>query len=69
MVNESFVYEIVVENEIPEKWSDWLEGMSIEKKPGRSTSLTGRLTDQAALLGILIRLHDFNLTIVSVIRK
>ena len=69
MMNESFVYEIVVENEIPEKWSDWLEGMNIERMSSRATSLTGRLIDQAALLGILTRLHDLNLTIVSVIRK
>lgn len=62
------VYEIRVEGHLADRWSDWFEGMVICKLPNGETTLTGLLVDQAALFGVLIRIHDLNLVLVSVAR-
>ena len=65
-------YRIVVDGTIRVDWSDWLDGMEISTGPGRRdlrfTTLTGSVADQAALRGILCRLWDLNLTLISVYR-
>jgi hypothetical protein len=62
------VYEIRVEGQLPDRWSDWFDGMAISHDPGGGTTLKGLLPDQAALLGVLNKLHSLNLTVTSVIR-
>jgi hypothetical protein len=65
-------YQIKIEGKIRKDWSDWLNGMEISTRKGcqgsQITILVGEVTDQAALRGILCRLWDLNLTIVSVDR-
>lgn len=55
---------------LDEKWTDWFDGMEISRgahdKDRSITNLTGNVSDQSALLGILTRIHDLNLPIVSV---
>ncbi len=57
---------------LDESWSDWCNGMaiaSVEKRDGNIvTTLTGPVADQAALRGLLCRLWDLNLTLMSVAR-
>jgi hypothetical protein len=60
-------YEIVVGGRLDEGWSDWLSGMEIECGDGRTT-LVGLIDDQPALLGILVRLGNMNLTLISLRR-
>jgi hypothetical protein len=56
-----------VRGRVAESWSDWFQGLTIE--PERDmTTLTGCVADQAALRGLLCRIWDMNLTVVSVIR-
>jgi len=66
----SRVYQITVEGKIDESWSDWLGGMQLvlrkEATGMQITILTGVLTDQAALRGVLNRLWDLNLVLRSV---
>jgi len=66
-------YDIKVEGTLDQSWSDWLEAMTvgIETRPGRLplTTLSGSVADQSALRGILNRLWDLNLTLVSVNRR
>ena len=66
----SRVYQITVEGKIDESWSDWLGGMQLvlrkEATGMQITLLTGVLTDQAALRGVLNRLWDLNLVLRSV---
>ena len=66
----SKVYQITVEGKIDESWSDWLGGMQLvlrkEATGMQITILTGVLTDQAALRGVLNRLWDLNLVLRSV---
>ena len=62
-------YEIRVEGQLTERWSDWLGGLAIQVEPGGETTLRGPLPDQAALLGVLTQLHALNLTLISVRRS
>ncbi len=61
-------YEIRVEGYLADRWSDWFEGLAIRNDPGGETVLSGLLVDQAALFGVLARIHDLNLPLVSVQR-
>ena len=59
------VYRIVVRGRLDESWSNWFDGMAIASVDGL-TELTGAVVDQSALHGILTRIRDLNLTLVSV---
>ena len=67
-MDKPWVYEIRVEGHLPERWSDWFEGLAICNDPNGETSLTGQLADQAVLFGVLTRIHDLNLILISVTR-
>jgi len=62
------IYEIRVEGHLAERWSDWFEGLAICQDPDGETVLTGPLSDQAALFGVLTKIHDLNLVLISVSR-
>jgi len=66
------VYQIQVQGQIGERWSHWFPDMNITYQPspdgGFVTTLTGSVPDQAALRGVLSKLWDLNLTLLSVIR-
>jgi hypothetical protein len=66
----SRTYQITVEGKIDASWSDWLEGLRlISRKEADDmivTTLSGILTDQAALRGLLNRLWDLNLVVRAV---
>jgi hypothetical protein len=59
-------YEIRVEGELPTDWSNWFEGLDIYCGPGGDTLLSGYVTDQAALHGVLAKIRDLNLKLISV---
>ena len=68
--SQSF-YEIRVEGELGDMWADWFEGLSIrEEFDGESdryiTVLYGPIPDQPALHGVLNRIRDLNLTLLSI---
>ncbi len=58
-------YEIRLEGELPERWSNWFDGLSITQENGE-TLLCGPVTDQAALHGLLKKVRDTGLTLVAV---
>ncbi len=60
-------YEIRVEGLLDEGWSERRGGLAVRQEAS-GTVLTGRLPDQAALHGVLARIRDLNLTLVSVSR-
>ena len=62
------VYELRVEGHLADHWSEWFEGLTIYNDPNGETTLTGLLTDQAALFGVLNKIHDLNLILISVSR-
>lgn len=60
-------YRIRLKGCLNQTWSDWFEEMTIASK-GAETILTGPLADQVALHGLLNRIRDLNLTLLSVER-
>ena len=60
-------YRIKLKGCLDPKWSDWFDQMVISTEGGE-TILTGPVADQAALHGLLIRIRDLNLTLLSVER-
>lgn len=63
------VYEIRVEGHLTDRWSDWFDGLAIRYQPDGVTVLSGRISDQAALIGILGKLQALNLTLIAVNRQ
>jgi hypothetical protein len=70
--SEPAIYEIQVDGCLGEDWSDWFEGMAVITQTSDDgshlTLLTGIVEDQPALRGLLSRIWDMNLTLVSVSR-
>lgn len=62
-------YEIRIEGQLNPDWSEWLDGMTITLLEDSQTLLSGPLVDQAALLGLLTKLHNFGLLLLSVKRN
>ena len=63
-----WTYEVRVEGHLPERWSEWFDGLVIQNEPEGETTLAGVVSDQAALFGLLTRIHALNLALVSVNR-
>ena len=61
------VYRIEVEGQLDKSWSGWFCGMTLSYQDEVSI-LTGPLADQAALRGLLSKIWDLNLTLVSITR-
>ena len=67
-------YEITVEGHVDSRWSKWFdgfdvfEGLRIAQMPDGNTRVSGLVQDQAALFGILEKVRDLNLTLLSVSR-
>jgi hypothetical protein len=65
-------YEITVKGTLDPGWSDWFNGMAVTVEPAThgqpQTRLAGPVGDQAALRGMLNKLWDLNLTLISVRR-
>ncbi len=68
--NGSAIYQIRVEGKLDQYWSSWFDGMTVEleREDPLVTSLTGEIPDQAGLRGLLIRLWNLNLVLISVER-
>jgi hypothetical protein len=61
------MYIIRIEGGLDEGWSDWFDGMTIQPESCDETSITGPIPDQAALVGLINRIHDLGLVLISVI--
>jgi hypothetical protein len=62
------IYEIRVEGLVDSLWAEWFDGMAITYAYGKETILTGELQDQTALHGVLGRIRDLGINLVSVRR-
>ncbi len=61
-------YRIRVRGHLHDRWSDWLEGLVIHLQEDGTTVLVGPVVDQAALHGVIIRIRDLGLPLLSVRR-
>jgi hypothetical protein len=60
------IYLIRIKGHLGPQWSDWFEDMTIALEPDGDTVLTGPVVDQSALYGLLRRLRDIGLPLISV---
>jgi hypothetical protein len=62
------VYQIRVEGHLGPRWKDWFGGMTIALEDNGETLLTGPVADQAALHGLLRKVRDLGMPLISAIR-
>ena len=67
-MDEPYFYEIRLEGRLSDRWSSWFAEMEICAGPDGQTLLKGFLVDQAALFGVLNKVHTLNLTLLSLNR-
>ncbi len=60
-------FESKVKGHLDPRWSDWFAGLTLTHLDDNITLLSGALPDQSALHGLLERVRDLNLTLISVI--
>ncbi len=60
------IYQITVKGVLDNKWSAWFDGMQVAPQPNGETILTGSVADQAALHGLLQKIRDMGLPLLSV---
>jgi len=65
---ESMTYQIRVKGHLGSQWTDWFEGLTITLEDNGDTLLTGPVIDQAALLGLLKKVRDLGMPLLSVNR-
>ena len=65
-MDEPDCYEIRIKGQLDTRWTDWFEGMTITREGNGETLLTGPVTDQAALHGLLRKVRDLGMVLVAV---
>jgi len=62
------VYQIKIKGHLDQQWTDWFDGMTIILEDDGNTLLTGQVVDQAALHGLLKKVRDLGMPLVSLNR-
>ncbi len=62
------IYQIRIKGHLDRRWTDWFGGMTITLEENGYTLLTGPVVDQAALHGLLRKVRDLGLPLISVTR-
>jgi hypothetical protein len=61
-------YQITVKGHLDNRWANWFEGLTITREDNGETLLTGLVVDQAALHGLLRKVRDLGMPLLSVTR-
>jgi hypothetical protein len=64
--SQPVVYQIKIKGQLNSQWTDWFEGLKITLEENGDTVLTGPVVDQAALHGLLKKVRDLGMPLVSV---
>jgi hypothetical protein len=62
------IYKIRIKGHLGQQWTDWFEGLTITLEENGDTLLTGPVVDDAALHGLLKKVHDLGMPLLSVNR-
>lgn len=62
------VYQIRVQGHLGCQWADWFENMTIRREANGETTVTGPVVDQAALHGLLKKVRDLGMPLLSITR-
>ena len=65
---QPMIYQIRIKGHLDRRWTDWFGGMTITLEENGYTLLTGPVVDQAALHGLLRKVRDLGLPLISVTR-
>ena len=60
------IYQIRIKGHLGDQWSDWFEGLTITLEEGGQTLITGPVADDAALHGLLKKVRDLGMPLLSV---
>jgi hypothetical protein len=63
---QPLVYQIRLKGHLSPRWRDWFDGLTLTPEDNGNTVLTGRVVDQAALHGLLKRVRDSGIPLLSV---
>lgn len=63
---EPGLYEIRIKGHLDDRWADWFGGLTITLEENGETLLTGPVADQAALHGLLKKVRDLGIPLISV---
>ena len=66
--DEPGLYEIRIKGHLDDKWADWFGGLTLTREDNGETLLTGPVVDQAALHGLLRKVRDLAMPLLSVTR-
>ena len=66
--DQPVVYQIKIKGHLGHQWTDWFEGLTITLEDNGETLLTGPVVDQAALHGVLAKIRDLGMPLLSVRR-
>jgi len=64
--DQPLVYQIRIKGHLSHQWTDWFEGLTITLEEDGDTLLTGPVIDQAALHGLLKKVRDLGMPLVSI---
>jgi hypothetical protein len=67
--NQLDQYEIRIQERLDPQWVVWFEGLTMTYSEKHETILNVQITDQAAMHGVLAKIRDLNLTLISINRK
>lgn len=62
------LYEIRIQGHLDEQWMTWFDGLTITLEENGDTLLSGPVADQAALYGLLRKVRDLGMPLVSVVQ-
>jgi hypothetical protein len=62
------IYQIRIKGQLNPQWADWFGGLTITLEEGGESLLTGPVVDQAALYGLLKKIRDLGMPLVSLNR-
>jgi hypothetical protein len=65
-MSETATYEIRVRGHLDDRWSSWFDGMTLVLTDDGSTVIHGQVDDQAALHGLIEKVRDLGLPLISV---
>jgi hypothetical protein len=66
--NQPIVYQVRLKGHLGRQWTDWFEGLTVTLEDNGETLLTGPVVDQAALHGLLKKVRDLGMPLLSVTR-
>lgn len=67
-VSQPMIYRIRIKGHLESQWTDWFDGLTITPEEDGDTLLVGPVIDQAALHGLLKKVRDLGMPLVSVVQ-